>query len=378
MKLEQAHWTADDGWQRTRVEPIGGPAQLVLVFGDRFALGNTSVLEELEAMYPGAPLVGCSTSGEIRDTRVYDGTVVATAMHLERSSVQVARVTLDAADDGLDAGRRLAHALRGPDLVHVLVLSDGLRVNGSALVRGLEEALPEGVTLSGGLAGDAARFESTSVCSGAGARPGEVAAVGFYGAGLRVGCASLGGWDAFGPDRVVTRSEGKVLYELDGMSALTLYKNYLGQYAADLPSSGLLFPLIVRTGPEQGVVRTILGIDETAGSITCAGDIPEGSYARLTKANFDRLIDGAGQAAAATDPSPGAAPADLAILISCVGRKLVLGQRTEEEVECVRETVGERAVLTGFYSYGEISPFTPLARCKLHNQTMAVTTISEN
>jgi hypothetical protein len=378
MKLEQSHWTSEAGWTTTHVEPGRGPAQLVLVFGDRFSLLRPEVLDELRTSYPGAEVVGCSSSGEIRGTRVYDSTVVATAIHLERTSIRTARIEVNAGDDGMDAGRRLAHALAGPDLVHVLVLSDGLRVNGSALVRGLEDNLPAGVSVSGGLAGDAARFESTVVCSAEGARGGEIAAVGFYGAGLRVGCASLGGWDTFGPDRLVTRSEGNVLYELDGLSALALYKGYLGQYAADLPSSGLLFPLSVRTGPEQGVVRTILGVDEEKGSITCAGDIPQGAYARLMKANFDRLIDGASQAAAATRPSLREAPAELAILISCVGRKLVLGQRTEEELESVREIVGERAVLAGFYSYGEISPFTPSARCELHNQTMAVTTLSEN
>jgi hypothetical protein len=377
MKLQQSHWTADHGWQAERGADADR-AQLVLVFGDRYALAQPAVVDELRAMHPAAELIGCSTSGEIRGTRVYDASVVATALQLERTRVRTARVCLADAGNGHEAGRRLAHALLGPDLVHVLVFSDGLRVNGSALVRGLEEALPTGVTISGGLAGDAARFETTLVCVDGAAREGGIAAVGCYGAGLRVGCASLGGWDTFGPDRLVTHAEGNVLHELDGRPALALYKTYLGSYAADLPSSGLLFPLSVRTGTGDGVVRTILGIDEAAGSITFAGDIPEGSYARLMKANFDRLIDGASRAATASRIGIDEAPAELAILISCVGRKLVLGQRTEEEIECVREVLGDDTVLTGFYSYGEISPFTPSARCELHNQTMTVTTLAEN
>lgn len=377
MKLEQSHWTAEASWQRTHASLNGAAAQLVLVFGDRYALERPDVLEELSAIHPDAELIGCSTSGEIRGTRVYESSVVATALHLERTDVRTARVCLVDAGHGLEAGRRLARALLGPELVHVLVFSDGLRVNGSALVRGLEEGLPAGVTVSGGLAGDAARFGSTLVCVDGAARSGGVAAVGFYGASLHIGCASLGGWDTFGPDRLVTRSDGNVLHELDDRPALALYKTYLGDYAADLPSSGLLFPLSVRTGSGAGVVRTILGIDEAAGSITFAGDIPEGSYARLMKANFDRLIDGASRAASASHAGLGAAPTELAILISCVGRKLVLGQRTEEEIESVREVVGDGAILTGFYSYGEISPFTPSARCELHNQTMTVTTLSE-
>ena len=111
--------------------------------------------------------------------------------------------------------------------------------------------------------------------------------------------------------------------------------------------------------------------------MTFAGDVPEGSYARLMKANFDRLIDGAGGAATTSYQAIGSATPDLAVLISCVGRKLVLNQRIEEEVEAVRDILGERTVLTGFYSYGEISPFTPGAKCELHNQTMTITTFLE-
>lgn len=263
--------------------------------------------------------------------------------------------------------------------MHVLVLADRLRVNGTRLVQGLSEALPAHVTVSGGLAGDAARFQRTLVCVDGEAREGYVAAIGFYGAELRVGCGSLGGWDSFGPDRLVTRSAGKVLYELDGRPALELYKMYLGPYADGLPGSALHFPLTVRgeTGGETGVVRTILAVDEREGSITLAGDVAEGSYARLMRANYDRLIDGASRAAVASHGGLGEAAPELAILFSCVGRKLVLGQRTEEEVEGVQEVLGGSTALTGFYSYGEISPFTSEGRCELHNQTMSITTLAE-
>ena len=377
MHIEQAQWTADGGWRRTRSAPESGPAHVVLVFGERAALAGSEALRELRDAHPDAVLIGCSTAGEIRDTHILDGSIVATALRLERTTVRPAHVFLDDVGDSLEAGRTLGRALTAPDLVHVLVFSDGLRVNGSALVRGLEDALPEGVSVSGGLAGDAARFESTLVCLEGEARSGAIAALGFHGTGLRVGCASLGGWDTFGPDRLVTRSAGNVLHELDGRPALSLYKTYLGPYAAELPSSGLLFPLSVATDGGGAVVRTILGVDETEGSITFAGDIPHGSYARLMKANLDRLIDGASRAGTTSRNGLEDAPPELAILISCVGRKLVLGQRTEEEIESVREAIGDDAVLTGFYSYGEISPFNPSTRCALHNQTMTVTMLSE-
>jgi hypothetical protein len=234
------------------------------------------------------------------------------------------------------------------------------------------------VTVTGGLAADGPRFVETAVVWDGVAQPATIAAVGLYGNRLRVGYGSLGGWDTFGPDRLITRSAGNVLYELDGTSALELYKRYLGSHAADLPASGLLFPLSLSAGSgEERVVRTLLAINEAEGSITFAGDVPEGAYARLMKANFDRLIDGASSAAATSLAVLDADAAELALLVSCVGRKLVLQQRIEEEVEAVRDVLGARPTLAGFYSYGELSPLAAGGSCALHNQTMTITTLAE-
>ena len=262
-------------------------------------------------------------------------------------------------------------------LKHVLILSEGLDINGEALVRGLGEALPASVSVTGGLSADGEHFHETLVFSEGQSRKNTVAAIGLYGSRLQVGCGSLGGWDSFGPERCITKSDGNVLYELDGQSALALYKRYLGEHAADLPASGLRFPLSLRTRQVSApVVRTILSVNETDQSLTFAGDVPVGGFVRLMKANFDRLIDGAVGAGRVSFEALGV-PVELALLISCVGRRMVLRQRVEEEVEGVRDIVGTAAAITGFYSYGEISPFTPNARCELHNQTMTVTTFSE-
>ena len=110
--------------------------------------------------------------------------------------------------------------------------------------------------------------------------------------------------------------------------------------------------------------------------MTFAGDIPEGSKVRFMKANFDRLIDAASDAAN-TCLQMNSSEQKLAILISCVGRKIILNNRIEEEVEAVSEVFGNKTMLTGFYSYGEISPLKPMQNCELHNQTMTITCINE-
>jgi len=373
MNVEQVTWSECDGWQKPAA--LAG-AQLVLVFGDRAAVAHPLLAADLASRWPDASRVGCSTAGQIQGTEVFDDGAVATAVKFDHTRVRVATAHVSAAGSAA-AGAQLALALDAPDLVHVLIISEGLDINGEALVRGLGERQRPDVSVTGGLSADGERFKETLVLCDGQAQKNTVAAIGLYGSRLKVGCGSLGGWDPFGPERQITRSDGNVLYELDGQSALALYKRYLGDHAADLPASGLLFPLSLRTREVSApVVRTILSVNEAEQSLTFAGDVPVGGYVRLMKANFDRLIDGAVGAGRVSAEALGR-PVDLALLISCVGRRMVLGQRVEEEVEGVRDIVGPGAAITGFYSYGEISPFTPKARCELHNQTMTVTTLSE-
>jgi hypothetical protein len=353
-------------------------ADWLLVFGDRQLLQQPALFPTLREACPKALITGCSTAGEICGTEVLDGHIVLTAVRFTDTRVRMVTAQSAAPDDSRAVGSALLVQLHDPQLRHVLVLSDGIRFNGSELVQGLRKALPPRVNVTGGLAGDGANFGSTVVIANAPAAENVIAAVGFYSDRLRVGVGSIGGWDSFGPERVITRAEGNVLFDLDGESALSLYKTYLGPQAEKLPSSALLFPLALHLpGATSYVVRTILGVSEEDQSMTFAGDLPVGATVQLMKANFNRLVDGAIAAAEDTLVQMNGSAPELAILISCIGRKLVLQQRIEEETEGVAEVLGAGTRLAGFYSYGEIAPHSALARCELHNQTMTVTTFSE-
>lgn len=355
------------------------PADCVLLFGSRTLLENTALLTTILAAHKGKIYSGCSTAGEIAGEYVHDETIVVTEIFFEKSSAEQVELSIDSFADSYSAGETLIRKLNKKGLRHVFVISDGLNVNGSELVRGLRNNCPQNVNITGGLAGDGQRFEKTLVLSGDGrACCNLITAIGFYGDSLKVGFGSHGGWDTFGMERLVTKSRANVLYELDGTPALELYKSYLGSLATQLPSSGLLFPLSLRyEADHQPVVRTILSVDEKDQSLTFAGDIPQGSYVRLMKANIDRLIDGAIIAAENTVNRHSSSSPEFSLLISCVGRKLVLKQMVEEEIEGVREILGTKSMFSGFYSYGEISPFTADAKCELHNQTMTITTLAE-
>jgi hypothetical protein len=376
VKLEQKIFDSSSVW-RTRFSQLEGAApQLALIFGGRRLLESPHVIPQIKALYPAACLVIASTSGEISGTEVSEDCVVVTAVAFEKTQIRTVATDVRGASESYAVGKELAGRLAGPDLVHVFAVSDGSLVNGTELARGFNESLPSGVSLTGGLAGDGMRFEKTVVGLDELPRVGRVVAVGFYGRHLHVGYGSAGGWAPFGPQRVVTKAQGNTLCELDGQSALALYKTYLGECAAELPGSALRFPLCI-TPAEGGpqVVRTILSVDDASGTMVFAGDMPLGAHVRFMRASYEDLIDGAAHAAEDSQIGPGA---DLAICISCVGRRIVLGQRTEEETEIVRDTLRGAPLLAGFYSYGELAPSGGGSACQLHNQTMTITTLRED
>jgi hypothetical protein len=381
MRVEQRHWTREAGWYSTSNGDGAGrhdrEAHLVFVFGGSAPIGDGSWFEQIRDEFPVAHILSASTAGEIHDTRVWDDSLSLTAVSFDDTEVCAVSRRITDSTQSRGVGREIAAAFDPAGLKHAIVIAEGLRVNGSELAQGLRETLPGDVAVTGGLAGDGTRMEHTVVGLDAPPAEGNVVALGFYGDRIRVGYGSLGGWDTFGPERLITRSKDNILYELDGRSALDLYKTYLGEEANGLPSTGLLFPLAVRLpGSQSNVVRTILGVDEANKSLIFAGDVPEGAHARLMKANLERLIDGAASAARGCTQSLKQRP-ELALLVSCVGRKLILKQRTEEEVQGVRDVLGEGAALTGFYSYGEICPPSASVQCELHNQTMTITAWAE-
>lgn len=371
MKTSQFLWTPATGWAQP--DPALSDADLVLVFADAEHFREAACFDELKSRFPNAHIVGCSSSGSVFDTSLNDGDIVATAIRFEQGAIKMVVSDIQPGENVETLAARLAEELQSDTLRHVFVLSDGLTVNGSDLAKGFNRS---GIAVTGGLAGDGTRFGKTWVMADAPAKSGRIAAIGFYGE-LTVKSGCFAGWQEFGAERVVTKSAANVVYEIDGQPALALYKKYLGDLAAELPGSGLRFPLSVQADKNaKPIIRTLLAIDEDAQSLTFAGDVPQGYLCKLMKTNLDNLIDSAGLAAAAAKPGNPDANG-LCLVVSCVGRRLVLGQLVEEELEIVRDNLGERTAITGFYSYGELAPFSDILQCQLHNQTMTLTTIYE-
>lgn len=360
--------------ERIQIKP-----NLLFIFGDRELLCDQNFQEILDRNFSDVIKFGCSSAGEIMGLEVHERSITITAVEFELTEIKIEDVLLTNYKNSVECGEVLCEKFKKNGLKHIMVLSDGVNVNGACLVEGIQNKLPNGIAVTGGLAGDGVDFNKTFVYDKLG-KPIEncVSAIGFYGNSLDVAYGSNGGWNSFGLERLVTKSDGNILYEVDGQPALLLYKEFLGEKVNELPAAGLLFPLSLRQNDkEEPVVRTIHGVNDEDQSLVFAGNIPEGSYVKLMKANVDRLINGAELSAEASIEMIDKGESELAILISCVGRKLVLKQLVEEEVEAVSEVLGNQAKITGFYSYGEIAPFRDGSGSVLHNQTMTVTTFSE-
>lgn len=376
MLIDTLHY-ADNNWSSIKNEITDrSEADIVFVFGDSDTLKDAANYREIIELYPAARVVGASSSGNIMGPEIAGHSMVATAVKFERCSVAVSSVNISEDNDLERLSATLVNRLPQQDLKHVFVMSDGLNVNGSNLTRGLNQ-MQSVFSISGGMAGDGQRFQETWIVDQGRSLQNQIVAIGFYGDDLTVSTGCYAGWSSFGAERIVTRSEGNVLYELDGRPALDLYKEYLGDFAKDLPYSGMRFPLNIKADADSGeVIRTLLAIDEAAHSITFAGDIPEGYIARLMKPDLDVLIEGAEKAA--QDIKQVAGKRGLALVVSCVGRRAVMQELSEEELEAISDTLGDNVHMTGFYSYGEIAPMQGDSMfCQLHNQTMTLTTLYE-
>lgn len=370
LHFENLHWIVED-----INECDSNAVDIVFVFGDLETVKNHNHNDLLKKIYPNAHIVGTSTAGNILDDGLSEYSAVATAISFDKAKVAVNSSVMHS-DSLEEDAKALIENLDQDGLKHVFVLVQGLKIDASELVKGFNA--DKNVTITGGVSADSLKFEDTYVFCNESTDINMAVAVGFYGESLHIGIGCKAGWKEFGAQRVVTRSDGNVVYEIDNKPALELYERYLGEYIKDLPASGLLFPLSIKTDESEKneVIRVMMGINED-NSIIYAGDVPQGSIVRLMKTNIDNLIDGA--ALSANSIKPYNHKRSLSFAVSCSGRLSVLKQLADEEVEVMQDILTEKSQLIGFYSYGEIAPFSnDLLNCKLHNQTMTLTTIFED
>jgi hypothetical protein len=249
-------------------------------------------------------------------------------------------------------------------------------VDGSAFAAGIASAVGEKVKVTGGLAGDGLDFKTTCTMLNGMVFTNLAVAFGLYGDKASMMTSTRCGWKPFGLARRVTKSTNNIVYELDGKPALDLYRKYLGDQTPS-PAGGLLYPfsLLREDGRDTGTVRSVLAINPD-GSVTLAGDVPQGSLVRLMYADLESLVGGA--AAAGKEAVNGHAGPSATLLVNCAGRRLAMGDDANAEIDAVMQVAGGSSACAGFYSYGEIAPVAGAARADVQSQSISVIHIAED
>lgn len=378
MRTAQHH-LIDGQWKDSGAAINQHNCQLVLAFGSSDLLTDPQNFDHLRKLYPNADIITSSTAGEIIQDGVFDNSIVATAIELENSTLKSIKTNISQHENSYAAGVFMKDSLDADNLSGIFIISDGLMVEGSELVRGISYNNTKKIPITGGLAGDAARFQKTFTGLNEVPGQGNIIAVGFYGENIHIGHGSLGGWDEFGYERQITKSDKNVLFDVDAEKALDLYKRYLGTFAEELPGSALMFPMSMRVpGADKYLIRTILAVDESEKSMVFAGNMPEGSTVRLMRGDIQKLIGASATAAKDSIDSLQNHKPQLTLLLSCVGRKIIMDSKVVEEVLAAEEFLDKDCTVAGFYTYGGLSPFGVGTPCELHNQTMTITTFSES
>lgn len=436
MNIETLAYSPRNGWSAALPVAMDSAATLLLVFAAPGMYDDDAPINELRAVFPHSHIAGCSTAGEIINTKILDDSLTVAIVQFAATRLQVCDAPVSHPHLSLCAGQTIAEELYRPDLRAILVFADGTGVNGAELVRGFGQIIPSGIPIMGGLAGDGARYQRTWVLVDGKPQTHAVTAVGLYGDRLQVGHAAQSGLSAIGGDYSVTSAQGNVVYALDGKPALTVYQEALGELAEALPGTALLFPAAMRSGlsEAQSVVRTVADIDEQTKSLIFAADVPVGARLRWMQAEASQMVSGASDAArvafkrtlsrsvagngmgwrigvptptlkpqprptdllnaeliakhraagvALLDPFEGESASDdkaaskdtLCLAFSGIARRLLLGAQCDDELFAVMDMLPANTHMVGFYGYGEIAPAGRAV--ELHQQTMAITTMRE-
>ena len=373
MKTREFFWAGARQFQYSNNDDF--EPDVVFYFFDKAIYPEIDCYKLLQKEFPKSVLFGCSTSAPLLEDDIYIGSMTGVAVKFDKTVIKATEVSCKERENSFQAGQEVARNLAGDNLKHVFVITDGMTVNGDTFAQGVNSQLPDTVCVSGGLASESVGFGETLTGVNRAPVSGNICALGFYGDHIEISTSAEGGWDKFGLERRITKSEGAFLYELDDKSALEIYKEYVGSDLSNLASHSLLFPLGLRQKDSDEVfVRTVDAIDQDTGALRFTGEVSEGHLAQFMKGDFKNLVAGAAQSAQEALKGLGGR-ADLALAVSCFGRQLLMGEQISDELEVVKEVL-EDVPVVGFYSNGELS-YSQQHKCVLHNETMTITLFRE-
>lgn len=369
----------------------GGVPDTLIVFGScRF--DHKKLLAGITSVTGDIPMVGGTTAGEISTSGFTTQSVVIMALSspgLEFSTGIGLHMSKDERNCSAALAKKILKESSMTNVLSLLIFPNGMGGDGIKVIEGFHQVLGTEIEIVGGYLGDDERFENTFQYYNGKVYKDAIPALLISGEkGFETGIGVRSGFESIGNRLYCTDSEGNIVKKFDDERALDLYKEFLGEERSKrLPGICLEYPFglidekVSIAGKEYFQLRCGLNVDHKNGTITLAASIPKGSAITLTTASRGEIINGAKLAARqAREALKGAVPQAI-LMFSCVGRKLVLGRRTQEEVDAVRKILGENVPIMGFYTYGEIGPIDKLreelAAAKFHNETVVLWVLGE-
>jgi len=342
---------------------------LIQVFSGRIGRSDVeSILDNVRAVFPGTPLIGTTTAGEIINGAITDERVVISFSFFEHTTVRSTLV--DGNDHLLATGRAVAAALAPHDPKAVILFGSGLKaqrtIDTSPLLAEVHRIMPAAV-VAGGQAGDNGKGLTTVVFTESGITEAGVVAAALTGETLIAHRTYALNWVPIGKKLVIDRATGPRVHSIDGRSPYELYRHYLGQEVVDgLPLAAADFPLIIE---RQGIRMAIhaVGINDD-GSFDYIHSFHAGEQVQFGYCHAGLLAAGARE----MSETLGRSPIETAFIYSCVSRKWILGGSVDVEISPVA-ALGPTA---GFFCYGEYYTH-PHAGCLFFSQTMTVLTLAE-
>src|SRR5918997_2390896 len=346
-----------------------------------------SLLRAVREVTGGAPLSGCSAEGTIGGDYADESNFSVVVMAISSEELRWRNgLATGLGTDSWTTGQKVAQSLSfdlGTDAVGLFVFPDGTTVNFDQFFAGLEGNLSSDwfLPLWGGGAGDNFAMRQTYQY-----RDDEIASDGVAYAllsGEAQPASAVGiGYIPIGSERTVTRSQGNVIYEIDGKPVLEVLQEYVPDraLAENWQSYAITFALCFRAPSyikdEEYVVRTILSVDETDGSATTQTEVPEGTSVWLSSRDQEKVTTGLDRMAAQIKQELGGNQPKLVFQFDCVSRgKLMF--RDQEKIRLLRQfrqAIGPDVPWAGFYTYGEIGPVEKHNR--YHNYTAVVLALS--
>jgi hypothetical protein len=343
----------------------------VFMFGS-IGYDQRSLVRAVREATGGAPFTGCSAAGTINgdDADESNFSVVVTVISSDELH-WTNGIATGLEDDPRAVGTQVAEELLphlSTDTLGLFVFPDGLTENFDHFIAGLEENLPSDqfLPLWGGGAGNNFNAEAPTYqyCDD------EVISGG-------VSYALLSGeahtaWAIshsvipIGGERVVTRSEENVIYEIDGKPAVEVLKEYLPEHALAADRDWLRYAISLALSfkapsymkDEEYIVRGVPQLNLTDGSITVQTEVEEGTSIWFSSRDVEKITTGFDRMAAQIKEQLEGEQPELVFQFECVTRGQLMFREQEKLrlLKRFRQSVGPEAPWVGFYTIGEIGP----------------------